>query len=95
MNASGYDVRAVRLSTEASTAAAKATTAATKAAATATKAAAATAASLALCVASALGGTSLSILHVLVQSTNGRLSAGPVKAARRGLLRATGRAIRS
>jgi len=78
----------VRLSTEA--------TAATKAAATATKAAAATAASLALCVASALGGTALSILHVLVQGTNGRLSAGPVvKAARRSLWRATGRAIRS
>jgi len=79
----------VRLSTEA--------TAATKAAATASaKAAASTAASLALCVASALGGTALSILHVLVQGTNGRLSAGPVvKAARRSLWRATGRAIRS
>jgi hypothetical protein len=88
MNASGYDVRAVRLSTKAA--------ATTKAAAsTAAKAATTTAASLALCVASALGGTSLSILHVLVQGANGRLSAGPVKAARRGLWCATGRPIRS
>jgi|HubBroStandDraft_4_1064222.scaffolds.fasta_scaffold1270450_2 hypothetical protein len=87
MNASGYDVRAVRLSTKAA--------ATTKAAASTAKPAATTAASLALCVASALGGTSLSILHVLVQGANGRLSAGPVKAARRGLWCATGRPIRS
>ncbi len=45
--------------------------------------------------ASALGCTSLSILHVLVQFTKGRLSAGPVIATRRTLGIAAARPVRS